>query len=196
MKYKCKDIISLGDGWNKMYYIGGLGGLKKADIIKLLYGDLLKTTNVIEDGVDEKGKYIICSIENMQDIEEFDLLFSPQESITGALDIIDLYGYWPTFHDDRLIEVHMKRNSIKAMIEMQTKPDYLDTYPKIIFHLINIKDLQLSNWYDRNIIFSIDFQYKEDNINVDISSSLGLSGLIVCEKVLVEIGVSGNFNNA
>lgn len=196
MKYKCKDIISLGDGWNKMYYIGGLGGLKKADIIKLLYGDLLITTNVIEDGVDEKGKYIICSIENMQDIEEFDLLFSPQESITGALDIIDLYGYWPTFHDDRLIEVHMKRNSIKAMIEMQTKPDYLDTYPKIIFHLINIKDLQLSNWYDRNIIFSIDFQYKEDNINVDISSSLGLSGLIVCEKVLVEIGVSGNFNNA
>lgn len=191
---KC-EIIKLDKqeyNWYKIYYISNDKiELQHSDRIQIIYSDKERyTATVIEINEDESGKFITLSPWSRGYLHtgecQFELTFSPRKSIKGADEIIRAYEYWPSFHDDEIEELKMDSSGICMTISMNITPDDKKEC-KVILKLHQIEQMELKDWWRCNIIFSIDFKYNGDFIEVGIDASLGVVGSILCKEVSVEL---------
>jgi hypothetical protein len=193
MKYEFTSINIIEYGWIKAYYISEQSiSLYTADRITVSYvNNETYYAIVIKTGSDADGDYIVLHHLYKKGIHngvlEIKRTFSPMISIDGAKDLISLYEYWPSFHDDEITLVKMENDEISIDILMHTKPNNTDVEYRISLIFTGIESMQLEGWYSCNIILDIEFEYVDDNINVSISGSLGLAGSIVCRNISVEL---------
>jgi hypothetical protein len=112
--------------------------------------------------------------------------------ILNSKAVIDYFGYWPTFHDDKIIDIindHKKR-SIELIIESAIGIK-LGEQCKITFLFEKVKEFKIDYCSDVDlgfdVISEIDFK-KIDNdfIKVSIDPAVGLIADIICKNIKVD----------
>ncbi|WP_050470686.1 Imm50 family immunity protein [Herbaspirillum chlorophenolicum] len=129
--------------------------------------------------------------------------------IDGSEKLIAELGEWPSFHDDEIVTVFLKREaglgseentSMRLSIHVRrheeiglgTAQYHLRMNKNILVHLVfrNIQDLAISNFNGQNVIHSLDItEYSLSNTpeaRVSLESSWGLEGTFRCKSIQVE----------
>ena len=185
------------DYYKIYYYSREQIDVQDADRIKLIYYvNEVCFASIVRTGEDEKGKFLVVHLWNNSTLQigevSVELIFSPRKSIKGVDLCIELFEYWSSLHDDVIKEVKMDCDGLAMTIHMEARPD------KAVEHDITLKfkqieSMDLHDWCSFNIIFNIDFEYKQNYIEVEICSSSGLRGSILCKDISIEMtNITGN----
>lgn len=112
-----------------------------------------------------------------------------KEFINGYEKIHNLFGYFPTFHDDIIERVEITKDRVLLTIDLETKPKNSeeDFKLEIIFNEVSSINIEGDIYEIVTIIFDIDFNKKGDLIETKISSSLGVSGVIESRNVEINV---------
>ena len=101
-------------------------------------------------------------------------------------DLINILGYWPTFHDDEIISVDLNPSETIGCIKIHSfnaKQDLI-----ISFILKDIQRIELEDANNQNVIFEMLFSKLVDNIiSIKIDSSHGIYGEILCRSVELKV---------
>ncbi|HSS96439.1 MAG TPA: Imm50 family immunity protein [Terriglobales bacterium] len=118
------------------------------------------------------------------------------ESISGATELHDWFGYWPTFHDAVILKFQINQESKSFLVihawEMTKEVD-AHGYYKLTKHVVvdfilqKIQKVEVMDLFDRGIIFSLAIKKINNTFNFDISSSYGLNGTIEAEDVEIRM---------
>lgn len=110
--------------------------------------------------------------------------------IKGAERIIHDYGYFPTFHDDIIKEIHITPGRIEIKVEMVTFPEGRNSYPDVIFVFEGISSF---NFEEEDAIFDfltcilhLDFTMVDNLIQMDIAGD-GVVGRVICKNIEIKI---------
>lgn len=108
--------------------------------------------------------------------------------IYGHEKIENDFGYFPSFHDDIIDRIEISSQGITFIIDMQTIPTGMSSYPKVKLMFCEVKDFNLEGemYGCVSIILDIEFTKVDDYIETQISSSLGAGGTIRSNKVQIE----------
>jgi len=104
--------------------------------------------------------------------------------VTGASTIVDAFGFWPSFHDAEIVELHLVREGLsKVVVELyvQTKK------ATVCFKLKNVVELCLDNFNHQNVLFDLTLTKTEIGYKLIMEPSFGLSGQIESEDIQVEL---------
>jgi tryptophanyl-tRNA synthetase len=106
--------------------------------------------------------------------------------ISNAESIVNIFGYWPTFHDDILEELKVSSTN-SCLIMTITSKQIKNKVATIIITLKNIQDLKVSGFQKNcNIINNLSFREDDqDLINIKLSPSVGLGLEVKCKEVLI-----------
>ena len=98
------------------------------------------------------------------------------------------YGYWPSFHDDIVDKIEISSEGILMFIKMQTFPKGKDSYPRIVLMFSEVEDFRLDGeiYGCVSIILGIETKKIDDCIETQITSSLGVGGIISCNKISID----------
>ena len=200
MNLEILNLYKIEYGWIKVYYKSVEKiQLAKCDDIELLFGNSSKVkAKVILLGDDKDGEYLILYLYSgnheliVNGIIDIKLIFSPIHYIANANEVIELFDYWPSFHDDEIIEFIDMDNSIQIRIRMSTKPENVKDSIYITFSFTEIicKRVDFSEAYGDilSIILDLDFSINHDRIICcDLYSSLGISGVIESRRISVQV---------
>lgn len=117
-------------------------------------------------------------------------------SIPGANQLAEWFGYWPSFHDAEMIEIHFTRKEaswLKIHTWHTTKDvdssNHFITNKDIVvmFKLSDILELELNDFNRQNVIFGLELKPIEQGIELELEPCFGVSGRIVAGKVEIEI---------
>ncbi len=101
-------------------------------------------------------------------------LVSNPEAVTGAL------GSWPSLHDAEIIGLDMRREGepeiTLTIVAIPYNP--LGTVPHSLMKIrfISVADVELFDWNNQNVVFSLTGRSKDDRKELRISASYGLAG--------------------
>lgn len=98
--------------------------------------------------------------------------------------IIDYFGYWPTFHDDEIESIFLKKDG--GIMEFIINPSG-DKKCKVKFILGGIKEFDMKDFLNSNIVLDLSFSKKDDQIESILMSSWGVNFLVVCKNVEVTL---------
>lgn len=121
--------------------------------------------------------------------------------IKNAKQVIDCFGYWPTFHDDIILafEVDTIPLSIKLKIESCAKrPGSDDKCFIITLVLRGVIKLDLNSNAENiaSVIFDMSFKKNDDCTEVNMDSSTGFCFQAICKEVVVVDVESVNKSNS
>lgn len=108
--------------------------------------------------------------------------------ISGYEKIESDYGYWPSFHDDIVDKIEISGDGIIMFIRMQNLPKSKDSYPRIMLIFSEVEDFKLDGEICgcASIILSIESEKIDNCIETQITSSLGVGGIISCNKISID----------
>ena len=128
----------------------------------------------------------------------------PEELISGAENVIEAIGFWPSFHDAEVISLLVSRGlpdqgsaTIAKLCVHYREHDVVGVgtadfeyvcQKSLLVELIfsDIHDLSLTDFNHQNVLESIDLKRLQDlSILVDIVSIWGVVGSIRCNHVAV-----------
>jgi hypothetical protein len=118
------------------------------------------------------------------------------ESVKGAQQLYDWFGYWPGFHDAEIETFHLDLDSPSSLIvhtwEMTSRVNAAGHYEltKHVwaeFILSGISDLSLSDLWSHSIILDLVIEKIESGFRLVISSAYGLSGTIETRELSLRI---------
>jgi|SRR5664279_2031296 len=116
--------------------------------------------------------------------------------IPGAVDLHDWFGYWPDFHDDEVIHLHLNRVGTSSMLVEASKwtnevaePGYykLGKRTLVEFLLEGITELDLEDFNHQNVIMSLHIERTESGYRFDMDTSHGLLGTIEVERCSIRL---------
>lgn len=107
--------------------------------------------------------------------------------------IYDYFGYFPNFHDDEILSVYLERSSpdIEVLIKSSQRLSKADIEKDVIknckikLKFSRIKEMELKDFNNQNVIYDILFEQSEDEIKTRIRSSYDLEGSIISSEVSV-----------
>jgi hypothetical protein len=121
---------------------------------------------------------------------------SDVESVAGAQELYDWFGYWPHFHDAEIIKFHLDSGTPSTLAvhtwEMTNKVNAVGFY-ELIKHVVvefsfgRVTSVNLQNPWEHSILFDLEIHKMESGFRIDLSSSYGLSGTIEANEVSVQI---------
>lgn len=116
--------------------------------------------------------------------------------IPGADSVIAWFGYWPSFHDAEVVEIHLNRSgrswiSLHAW-DMTSEVDekgyfVLDKHAVVTFELENVKDVDLAELSPRSVILDLFSEPIENGFRLNLDPCCGPAGSIIAEHVSVSI---------
>jgi len=119
-----------------------------------------------------------------------------ESNIAGAKRLIDWFGYWPSFHDAEIIEIHLTREG-RSWLKIHTwhtsdevdSQNHFATDKDVVvrIELQDIQELELSDFSHQNVIFGLDIRPVENGIELTLEPCFGLSGRLVASKIGLEI---------
>jgi|SRR5438309_4504563 len=119
---------------------------------------------------------------------------SALSNVTGASDLLDWFGYWPSFHDAEILELHL--NNVEASVlrvhtwRMTDRVDssgYFECDKNVVaeFRLCQITKAELYELEGVGVAFGIRFEQTSDGIQVQIDAAYGVSGSITAKQLQI-----------
>ena len=118
------------------------------------------------------------------------------ETISGAQDLFDWFGYWPEFHDAEIVEVHLHRSS-KSTIKIHTwqttskidEKGFNEQVKHVVveFLLENITGMNVDGFNHQNVISSLGLRKTSSGYILDLGPCYGFAGTIETENVSLRI---------
>jgi hypothetical protein len=116
--------------------------------------------------------------------------------IPGAEQLVDWFGFWPSFHDAEILELHLDRNE-KSFIRIHTwltKNEVdasgrfiSDRHVVVTFWLEGIVALSLCGFNSQNVISGLEIEPTPAGHRVRLAPCYGLSGDIEAEKMSITL---------
>jgi Immunity protein 50 len=126
------------------------------------------------------------------------------ESITGAQELYDWFGYWPDFHDAEIIKFRFDLSGPSCLAvhtwEMTNQLDSKGHYDQIKhvvveFTLERVSALSLDQPLDQSILFELGIDKTETGFRMSFSATYGLSGTIDTKALSLCITPGKPFQN-
>jgi hypothetical protein len=118
------------------------------------------------------------------------------EGVSGAQELFDWFGYWPSFHDAELLSLNLNRKGVSTLRihtwEMTKEVDAQGFY-KLAKHVLveialeRIAQLSLEGFSHQNVIFGLSLEHSETGYLLNLEDCYGLSGSISAERVSVSL---------
>lgn len=118
------------------------------------------------------------------------------KSITGAQELYDWFGFWPSFHDAEVIELHLNRRAPSCLAihtwEMTNRLDSkgyyeLEKHVVVEFTFEDISALSLEGFGQQNVIFGLAIEKTEAGFRLTLDPCYGLSGSIAAERMSISL---------
>jgi hypothetical protein len=118
------------------------------------------------------------------------------EPITGARELYDWFGFWPSFHDPEVIKLHLNRRGPSCLAihtwEMTKRVDSkgyyeLEKHVVVEFILEDVAALSLEGFSKQNVIFGLAIDKIETGFPLTLDPCYGLSGTIEARSVSIHI---------
>jgi len=110
--------------------------------------------------------------------------------------ILDYFGYFPTFHDNEIINVEMNRNGPNISLKIYSFDFTKNLNNKHKFQKIKeceieflfkwIVNVKLQDFNHQNVIEKMTFNNDNNNIKAIITSSFGANGYIISKSVIIQ----------
>jgi len=105
--------------------------------------------------------------------------------VINSEEIINDFGYWPTFHDDLIESISIHSSKIEIVINILSLPNGFDEYKVRLSFFDSIEFKLDGELFDtETIIFDIKFDMSEQ-VCTTISQSLGISGYIKSNRLSI-----------
>jgi hypothetical protein len=118
------------------------------------------------------------------------------ESVSGAQELFNWLGYWPSFHDAEVLSLNLNRKGVSRLRihtwEMTKEVDPQGFY-KLVKHSIvefsfeAITQLSLEGFSQQNVIFGLSLEQSGAGYLVNLEDCYGLSGSISAERLSIKL---------
>lgn len=118
------------------------------------------------------------------------------ETVNGAKNLCDWFGYWPSFHDAEVIWLHLNRRTTSSLVvhtwEMTKEVDEQGYYVQakhvvVEFLMNNIVDLNLNGFSHQNVIFGLMIERLDDNYRLTLEGCYGIAGTIDAKDISIRM---------
>ena len=119
------------------------------------------------------------------------------DEVPGSRDLINWFGYWPSFHDAEVLEVELHRAGLsKIRIHTwETQRDRTDNQGCYLrtkhvmgsFLLEEVMDVHLEGFNHQNVITGLDLKQQGGDYNIGLEGIYGVDGSITARKVRIEL---------
>jgi hypothetical protein len=118
------------------------------------------------------------------------------ESIVGAQELLDWFGYWPEFHDAEVIKFQLELGAPGFLLvhtwEMTDKITAAGFYELrkhvfVEFLLNGVSSVNLQDLWEHSILLSLGITKCETGFRLDLSSAYGLCGTIEAQQLSLRI---------
>jgi len=123
-------------------------------------------------------------------------LSSELQSITGAQELHDWFGFWPDFHDAEVIRFHLNRSGPSYLAihtwemnkQIDSKGHYeLAKHVVVEFILDEVSNLGLDGFSSQNVISSLGVERLKTGFRLVLGPCFGLSGSIEAERLSIRV---------
>lgn len=117
-------------------------------------------------------------------------------NISGAQQLADWFGRFPTFHDAEILELHLSRSGIswlkihtwKMSAVINSSNEYINEKDVVVtIKLRDVSDIDLSGFNHQNVIFSLQISPVDDGIKLELEPCFGMAGKIIAAQIEIEI---------
>src|SRR4051794_18908164 len=114
--------------------------------------------------------------------------------VSGAQELFDRFGYWPSFHDAEILSLELNRKGVsKFRIHTweMTKEVDSESFYKLVKHVVvefafeRITQLSFEGFNHQNVIFGLSLESSERGWLVTLEDCYGLSGHISAERLSI-----------
>jgi Immunity protein 50 len=118
------------------------------------------------------------------------------QELSGAQEVIQWFGRWPSFHDAEVVSVVLNREGLSEIRihafnmlgEVDERGYYRTTKHAIVsFVFKNIRIMKLVDFNDQNVISGLELSKTEDGFSVTLYECYGLSGYVSAERISLKI---------
>jgi hypothetical protein len=123
--------------------------------------------------------------------------FPPElAAIEGAKALRDWFGYWPSFHDAEVIEMHFCRSSLSSLkIHTWETTKEVDArgYNVITKHVVveflfkGISTLNLIGFNNQNVLFGLALEKADGGFRLVLDECYGLAGRIEAKEISIKL---------
>ena len=116
--------------------------------------------------------------------------------VPGAKAVSDWFGYWPSFHDSEVINIHLNRAGESKVevhaFEMTSQVDQRGYYVLakhviVSFVLDGILGMQLKWFNDQNVLSDLGIEKLDDGYDVVLGGCHGVEGSISTRSLRIEL---------
>jgi hypothetical protein len=117
------------------------------------------------------------------------------ESIRGAQELYDWFGYWPDFHDAVVTKLHLCLGASLLAIHTWKMTNRVDAkgfyetemHVAVEFDLEGITAATLNDLWENSILLDLTINRIDNGFRLDLLSAYGLSGTIEAETLSLHI---------
>ncbi|HEY9715969.1 MAG TPA: Imm50 family immunity protein [Trichormus sp.] len=118
------------------------------------------------------------------------------ENLPGAIEVINWFGYMPSFHDAEVIEICLRRDADSSIAvhcwhtsnELDEHGNFVQIKDAVVtFILTEVSDLALNEFNQQNVIFSLDVTSVDDGFVLEMQGSYGVAGTISAKSISVRL---------
>jgi len=118
------------------------------------------------------------------------------ESIVGAQELFDWFGYWPGFHDAEVTKFHLELGAPAFLLvrtwEMTnnvTAAGFYELRKHVVveFLLNDVSSVNLQDLWEHSILLSLEVTKSDTGFRLDLSSAYGLCGIIEAQQLSLRI---------
>jgi hypothetical protein len=116
--------------------------------------------------------------------------------VPGAQELVQLFGYWPSFHDAEVVSVELNRmdlsrikvHSFETSDVVHTLGHYITNKHTIVsFLLEDISGLHLDGFNDQNVISGLGLDRSDHGYTLILEDCYGINGSIECARIFIEM---------
>ena len=116
------------------------------------------------------------------------------ESVNGAQDLFDWFGYWPSFHDAEVVCLNLNRGAACSLVlktwemtkEIDVRGYYVQAKHVIVeFVMKEVVDLNLNGFNHQNVIFGLAVEKVENCYRLTLDGCYGMAGTIDATDVSI-----------
>jgi hypothetical protein len=118
------------------------------------------------------------------------------ESIAGAQELYDWFGYWPGFHDAEVLKLQLGIAQPSYLVvhtwEMTNNVNAQGFYELtkhivVEFILEGLSNVNLGDWWERSVLLDLGAEKTERGFRLDFSAAYGLYGTIEAERLSLRL---------
>ena len=118
------------------------------------------------------------------------------KAVDGAEKLCAWFGYWPSFHDAEVVELHLSRRSSSCLAihtweitdEVDAQGYYVLTKHVVVeFLLRGISGLDLSGFNDQNVLSGLVLERVDAGFRLTLDDCYGVTGAIEAKEISIRL---------